>query len=313
MAEIPEGSSRVVYAALAGNALEALAKFIAAAVSGSSAMLTEAIHSTADCANQILLLVGQRRSKAPADDTHNFGYGGEIYFWTFVVAVFVLAAGGGFAIFEGVHQIRNPEPLKSALVTYIVLILSAIFETGSLWVGIREYKRMVARHPGDGKPVGLWRFIVLSKDPLMYESLLEDVAALIGIGIAAVGVTVNLLFGLLWADGCASILIGVLLIADAGVVLLATKSLIAGEAVAPPLLKDMHRALAGHRRSFHIGDIATLHLGPEMIAVTLTISNGGEGCSFSELKSELDQAETLLRAVDPRIAIVNYRFEDARS
>ena len=138
--------------------------------------------------NQVLLLIGNRRSEKAPDESHPFGYDGEMYFWAFVVAVIVLLAGGAASIYQGVHELEHLHAIDSPVLSLIVLALSAVFEGGSLVVGYRASRRVIARHPGDGKPVSMWRFIKLSKDPNMYESLLEDSAALIGIGIAAIGV-----------------------------------------------------------------------------------------------------------------------------
>ena len=160
-----DGSTRVVYAALVGNVLVALSKVAAAALSGSSAMLTEAIHSSADTVNQLLLLIGDRRSRAPPNPSHPFGYGGEIYFWTFIVAVQVLLAGGAVALYEGVQRLRHPAPIRAAAISLGVLALAAVFEGSTLAIGCREARRAVAEHPIPGQRVGLWRFIKMSKIP----------------------------------------------------------------------------------------------------------------------------------------------------
>lgn len=165
-------STKVVYAALLGNVLVAVTKFIAATLSGSSAMLTEAIHSSADTANQILLLLGNSRSRAKLDPTHPFGYGMEIYFWTFVVAVLVLLAGGGASLWEGIHHLIAPKPIVSAGLSLGVLAVSSAIEGFSLLVGYREYKRVSRTHTIPNEHVGLWKFIKQSKDPNLYESLL---------------------------------------------------------------------------------------------------------------------------------------------
>src|ERR1700759_3197395 len=141
-----DGSSKVVYAALLGNILVAASKYLAAIISGSSAMLTEAIHSTSDCANQLLLLIGVRRGKLPADSSHPFGYGMEIYFWTFVVAVLVLLAGGAYSIYQGLEQLDSPHPIRSPLLNLVVLSISAVFEGASFAVGYREYRKVAGRH-----------------------------------------------------------------------------------------------------------------------------------------------------------------------
>ena len=162
---VAESSLAVVYSSLAGNVLVAVAKFVAAGLSGSGAMLTEAIHSAADSANQLLLLIGNRRSRAPADPSHAFGYGPEIYFWTFVVAVMVLIAGGAVSIVEGLHKLAAASPVRSPAINLAVLAVAAVFETASFLVGYRAYRRVVRGRRVNGREVGLWRFIELSKDP----------------------------------------------------------------------------------------------------------------------------------------------------
>ena len=184
-----DGSTRVVYAALAGNVAIALAKFAAYAISGSSAILTEGIHSLADSTDQILLLVGQFRGRRPPDADHPLGHGMEVYFWAFIVAVMVLLLGAGAALYQGVHRLLAPEPVQSPGISIAVLAIAAVFEGSTLAVGFREFKRVVR-----GRDVRLWTFIHLSKDPSLYASLLEDSAALVGIAIAALGVLGSAVF-----------------------------------------------------------------------------------------------------------------------
>jgi cation diffusion facilitator family transporter len=309
---LADSSTKVVYAALVGNVLVAASKFVAAALSGSSAMLTEAIHSTADMANQILLLIGNRRSRTPPDATHAFGYGLEIYFWTFVVAVMVLLAGGVASIYEGYVQLQDPRSIESPSISLVVLALSAIFEGSSLAVGYREYKRIVCGRKIDGEEVGLWRFIALSKDPNLYESLLEDSAALVGILIAAAGVAANAYLDLAWADGAASIAIGVLLVADSYVIALATRSLIAGESVAPTVMEDIRSALRELDLDAAVTDVATLQLGPQDVLVALTMRRDADALSL-DVPADLDRITARLRDVDERIRHVVFRLADAES
>jgi cation diffusion facilitator family transporter len=304
-----DSSTKVVYAALAGNILVAASKFVAAALSGSSAMLTEAIHSSADTVNQVLLLIGNKRSHAPADESHAFGYGMEIYFWTFVVAVMVLLAGGVASIYEGVQQLRHLEPIRSPLISLGVLVLSLIFEGSSLAVGYREYKRIVCGRKVDGESVSLWRFIVLSKDPNLYESLLEDSAALIGICFAAIGVAASAYLGWLWADGAASIAIGILLVADSCVIALATRSLVAGESASPLALQDIDRALRSIDRPIAIAGMSTLQLGPSCILIALTVSSEADR-PFADVQRDLDRTSATLKSADERITHVLFRFEE---
>jgi cation diffusion facilitator family transporter len=295
-----EDSKWVVYAALAGNVLVAASKFVAAAISGSSAMLTEAVHSSADCVNQVLLLIGNRRSEKAPDESHPFGYDGEMYFWTFVVAVIVLLAGGAASIYQGVHELEHLHAIDSPVLSLIVLALSAVFEGGSLVVGYRASRRVIARHPGDGKPVSMWRFIKLSKDPNMYESLLEDSAALIGIGIAAIGVIGSAFLNHLWMDAVASIAIGFLLIADSYVIAVATRSLIAGEAVAFPLRTEIGNALKDDGFDGACTDLKSLHLGPKTILVMLSVLEKNLPADTS-ITAHLDAIGARIKRVDDRI------------
>jgi cation diffusion facilitator family transporter len=302
------GSTKVVYAALAGNLLVAAAKFAAATVSGSSAMLTEAVHSLADSANQVLLLVGTWRSRHRADATHRFGYGMEIYFWTFVVAVIVFLAGGVVGIQHGLAQLRHPEPIASPGLSLAVLAVAAVFEGVSFGFGYREYRRVVDRYPVRGNPVTVWRFIALSKDPNLYETLLEDAAALAGLAIAAAGIVGSAWFGLPWADGAASLAIGTMLIGASLVVAEATRSLIAGESVAPPLQRELARVVEGHVGPLGLSELKTLHLGPRRILVALTVEarERQQTATTERLLEELTQA---LRGVDSRVVDVYFRFK----
>jgi len=298
-----DGSSKVVYAALAGNVLVAALKYIAAVISGSSAMLTEAIHSTSDCINQLLLLIGVRRGKLPSDPSHRFGYGMEIYFWTFVVAVLVLLGGGAYSIYRGASELAAPHKIIAPNLSLAVLFLSAIFESGSFSVGYKQYQKVVATHRIPGKSISLIQFIKLSKDPSLYESLLEDGAALLGIVVAAAGITGSSYFGWLRADGAASIVIGMILVANGMAILVATRSLVAGESVAPPVLHDLELSLRGHPWSDRITDLATLHLGPSCILIAVTLAPGpGEDAKVGL------EVERLLKATDPRIIEVLFRF-----
>jgi cation diffusion facilitator family transporter len=301
-----DGSSKVVYAALAGNVLVASSKFVAAAVSGSTAMLTEAIHSSADCTNQILLLIGVRRGKLPSDPSHQFGYGMEIYFWTFVVAVLVLLAGGAYSIFQGISGLRAPHPITAPLISLVVLAISAIFEGTSFSVGYREFQNIVAKHRLPDESVSLVQFIKWSKDPSLYESLLEDAAALAGLAVAATGVIASAYFGMLRADGIASLVIGLILVGLGISILVATRSLIAGEAVAPPILREFRSSLGGHSWSDRISDLSTLHLGPSCILAAVTLVPRRDGISDQELGYEIERR---LKDVDGRVIEVLFRFD----
>jgi cation diffusion facilitator family transporter len=296
-----DGSTRVVYAALAGNLAIAAAKFVAYGISGSSAMLTEAIHSLVDSTDQVLLLIGQSRGGRPPHPDHPLGHGMETYFWSFIVAVMVLLLGGGASLYQGVHRIIRPEMVQSPAISFTVLAVAAVFEGSTLAVGFREFKRVVR-----GRDVPLWRFIQASKDPSLYASLLEDSAALVGIAIAAIGVLGSAVFHLRWADGAASIAIGGLLTAVAFVLANETRSLIAGEAVAPPVMEEITRRLSADTRIERVVDVATLHLGPKSVLVALTLSFTSE-MTLTELRRAIRELTAALKQADARIAYVYVR------
>jgi cation diffusion facilitator family transporter len=300
-------STRVIYVALGGNLAIAVAKLGAYGLSGSSAMLTEAIHSFIDSVDQILLLIAQTRARKQRDRSHPLGYGMETYFWSFIVAVMVMLAGGVASIYQGVHRLNGSEPVASPFLSLVVLAIAAAFEGSSFAVAFREYKRIVR-----GRETPLWTFIRLSKDPSLYATLLEDFSALIGIGLAAVSVVASTMLGIRWADGAASIAIGVLLLTVSIVLANETRSLIAGEAVAPPVLAALQRALAAERRIETVHEIATLHLGPQVIMVALTMTFVPE-MQVRELREALHDITASLKAVDERVSYVYVRPHEEKT
>ncbi|HEV7384124.1 MAG TPA: cation diffusion facilitator family transporter [Phenylobacterium sp.] len=296
-----DGSTRVVLAALAGNGAIALAKFAAAGLSGSTAMFTEAIHSLVDTGDQLFLLVGQWRGSRPPDETHPLGHGMETYFWSFVVALMVFVLGGVLSIYEGVRHMLRPEPVVSPLISLGVLAVAAVFEGASFRVGYREYKRVVR-----GRPIRLWEFIRRSKDPSLFSVLLEDSAALIGIVLAAAGVIAASFFQIDWADGAASVAIGLLLAGVALVLANETRSLIAGESVAPIVMDRLKETLARIDCITRLDEIATLHLGPRAILVALTLTFRPN--STTKLIDEaIVEITKCLQATDGRVAYVYVR------
>jgi len=229
----------------------------------------------------------------------------EIYFWTFVVAVLVLLAGGAVSILQGVREFQTPHQIESPLVNFVVLLLSALFEGYSFSVGYRGYRSLVARHPIPGVRPNLFRFISWSKDPSLFESLLEDGAALAGIAVAALGIAASAVLGYLRADGLASIVIGLILVANSLVILTATRGLIAGEAAAPTLLYDLERALEGQEWSPLVRNIDTLHLGPGCVLIAVVLEPGQDTHLDRRLSLEI---AARLKAVDERIIEVLFRF-----
>ena len=291
-----EGSKGVVYAALAGNLAIAVTKFVAFGLTRSTAMLTEAIHSLVDTGDQLLLLVGMRRAARPPDASHPFGYGMEVYFWAFIVALLIFALGGLVSIYEGVERILHPEPASKPWINYAVLGASFLFEGYSFTVGWREYKRVAPAG------VGVTRFVKRSKDPTLFATLLEDSAALTGLVIAALGVT-GAMLGIAWADGAASVGIGLLLMAVAAILGNETRSLIAGEGAVASVTEEIRRRLAGDPRITAVERLRSLHLGPDTILVAADLGfrpdldREGVGRAFQDLTRAVQEADPRVRDV----------------
>ena len=291
-------SKVVVYAALAGNLAIAAIKFAAAGLSGSSSMLSEAVHSVVDTLDQLLLLWGGRRGARPADPSHPFGYGLEVYFWSFTVSLMVFLLGGAVSVYEGVLKLRHPEPSTHLGVSYLVLALSAVFEGATFAFSYVEFRRRA------GRRMGLVDFLRRSKDPNLIVTLMEDGAALTGLALAALGVTGQLL-GLQWADGAASIAIGLLLTAVAWLLANETRSLIAGESADARVVEAVRRALDAHPGAGEVAEVATLQLGPEriLVALTIAVAQGREG-EVERVSAELTDH---VQAADPRVFRVYFR------
>jgi cation diffusion facilitator family transporter len=298
-------SQVVIYAALAGNLAIAVTKFVAFALTGSSAMLTEAIHSTVDTGNQGLLLFGLARARKAPSESHPFGYGMEVYFWSFVVALLIFALGGAFSIYEGLHKIQNPEAIDRAWINFLVLGLAMLFEGGSFLVAWREFK--VLRR---GAPFFL--SILRSKDPSIFAVLLEDGAALAGLAIAALGVAGSALLGLAWADGAASIAIGVLLVLVAIFLASETRSLLTGESASPRIVAEVKAMLAADPRIESVTEVLSMHLGPQEILLGVTL-DFRDDLTAVQIEEAGDDFAMAIRAIDPRITRVFVRSGRARA
>lgn len=302
-----EGSQRVVLVALAGNLSIAAIKLAASLLTRSNAMLTEAIHSLVDSLDQIFLLIGLKRAARPADPTHPFGYGLEAYFWSFVVALLIFALGGAVSIFEGVKRVLHPETIARPWINYLVIATAAVFETASFVVGYREFRSVVR-----GRRVGLWRFLQLSKDPSLFATLLEDAAALVGLAIAAAGVLASAELGWRWADGAASVAIGLLLAAVATFLANEVRSLIAGEAAAPHVIARAREIIAQDPRVFCVDEVLSLQLGPQTILVAVTLEFE-DGLSGDQIQSAAQALSDLVQASDDRIGRIFLRPANPRA
>lgn len=291
------GSTKVILAALGANGLIAVSKFVAAAWTGSAAMLSEAIHSLADTANQGLLLHGMRRSQRPADAAHPFGHAKELYFWAFVVAILLFSLGSGVAIYEGVAKIRDPHPVTDPWINYMVLGAAMLFEGISTIFALREFNK---QRNGERAFTAIRR----SKDPALFTVLLEDTAALTGLVVAMIGVACGHLLGWSMADGIASIVIGIILGLVAAIMSIETKSLLIGESASPQLITAMRMAImdelgpSGPVRTIH--DLRTMHLGPDVILVTASLDFNDE-VSAKTVEATVARLDALLRARFPQV------------
>ncbi|WP_165184175.1 cation diffusion facilitator family transporter [Caulobacter soli] len=298
-------STTVVYAALAGNLAIAATKFVAFALTGSSAMLTEAIHSSVDTGNQGLLLLGLARARKPPSQTHPFGYGMEVYFWAFVVALLIFALGGAFSIYEGVLKILRPEPIERAWINFLVIGLAVLFEGGSFLVAWKEFSVLRKGTP-------FLRAIRRSKDPSVFAVLLEDGAALAGLAIAALGVAGSAIFHIPWADGAASVAIGVLLVAVAIFLANETRSLLTGESASPRIVEAVREMLAADPRIDTVAEVLSMHLGPQEILLGVTL-DFHDDLTAGEIEDAADDFATRIREIDARITRVFVRSGRARA
>jgi cation diffusion facilitator family transporter len=229
---VASGSKKVIYAAMLGNSAIAVTKFIASAMTGSSAMLSEAIHSVVDTCNQLLLLWGLRQAKKPPDEEFPFGHGKEIYFWSFVVAIMIFALGAGISIYEGIKHLHDPHPVSNPMVNYIVLGLAMIFEGGAWLFAFKEFRA------AKGK-LGFIRAVREGKDPTLFVVLFEDSAAMLGLVIAFIGILLGQLTGIPYFDGAASVVIGLLLATVAAWLAHETKGLLIGEAAGSETRREL--------------------------------------------------------------------------
>ena len=257
-------SKKVIFAALAGNGLIAITKFIGASITGSSAMLSEAIHSVVDTGNQGLLLYGIKKSQKPKDERHPFGYGMEIYFWSFVVAILIFAVGSGVSIYEGIHKLAHPEEIRSPHINYIILTLAMMFEGVAWYIAYKEFNKIRGN-------TGLLEAVRHSKDPTVFTVLFEDTAAMLGLLVAFIGIWLSANLGLSWADGVASILIGIILAGTAILLAYETKGLLIGEAASPALLSNVKSIIEKRKSILYVNEIRSMHMGPNDILLAISI------------------------------------------
>ena len=299
-------STTLVLIALGANLGIAISKFAAATWTGSSAMLSEAIHSLVDTSNQALLLLGLKRAARPADATHPFGYSKELYFWGFVVAVLLFSMGAGVSIYEGVHKLAAPLPLSDPHINYIVLAVAMALEGYSTYRAVGECR---ARH-GNRR---LFDALRQSKDAALFTVVLEDVAALAGLTLALLGVLASHMLGLHWADGAASVMIGLLLAFVAVFMAIEIRSLIIGEAVSQDVQRGLRAIIeneVGEDKPIRaVNELRTMHLGPEDVLLAASVD------FRDNVSSQVVEATTarLERAIQTTYPVVRRLFLEAQS
>ena len=286
-------SRAAVIAAIVGNLAIALSKLVAAAATGSSAMLSEAIHSLVDTGNGGLLLLGMRRSRRPADARHPFGHGHELYFWSLIVGVLIFGLGGGMSIVSGARHILHPEEIGDPFWSYVVLGSALLFEAISWWYGWKAFRK-------ERRGRGIVETIQRSKDPTSFSVLLEDTAALLGLAFAFVGVAASSRWGLTWVDGAASVLIGLLLCVVAVVMVNESRGLLVGEGMEPRTLELLATFARADPAVAAVGRLLTLYLGPEDVMLVMEV-RFHDTVSAAELRDAVARLKQGVRERYPRI------------
>jgi len=258
-------SKIAIYGAIGANVAIAATKFVVAGITGSSAMLSEGVHSAVDTFNGVLLLVGLHLSKRPATPEHPFGHGKELYFWSLIVAVLIFGLGGGVSFYEGVQHIRQPEPMRDPTWNYVVLAAAALFEGTSFLIALRQFRAQARGLP-------FWQALDRSKDPTTYTVLAEDSAALVGLAVAALGIYLSHALNMPELDGVASVIIGLLLAGVAVVLVAQARGLLIGEGIRPETARAI-RAMAMEQECVEeVGHILSMYIGPDEVLVIVDVN-----------------------------------------
>ncbi len=282
-----------VYGAIGANLLIAAAKFVAAAFTGSSSMISEGIHSIVDTGNEGLLLLGIHQSKRPPDEVHPFGHGKELYFWSLIVAVVLFGIGGGMSVYEGISHILHPNALEQAIWSYVVLGIAFVAESSSWLLAFRQFAP--ARQNST-----LWQAIRTSKDPTVVTVLLEDSAALAGLVVAFGGIWLSHTFNDARIDGAASVLIGLILAVVAIVLTYESRGLLIGERADTEVIASVRQIVSTDAAVLDVQRLLTMHLGPEEILLTLELHFRPQ-LSSQALTVAIDRLESAIRTSHPEI------------
>src|SRR5262245_18520855 len=284
---------RTIYAAMAGNCLVAVTKFVAGAWTGGSAMTAEGVHSLVDTGNQLLLLYGLRRAKRRPTPERPLGHGRELYFWSFIVALLIFSLGAGVAALEGIFHILNPRSIEDAYVNYIVLGVALLFEGASWWIAVRSVDELKGEE-------GYFEAFQRSRDPPSFMVLFEDSAALIGIFIAFIGPWASATLGLPILDGVASILVAIVLATVAVILATETKSLLIGEPALPDVEASIKRLAAADPSIRQVNGVITVHLAPDQIMAALSLEFDDD-LTTSAIEEKVEQLEERVRAAHAEV------------
>jgi len=294
-------SKLAIYAAIAGNMAIAITKFVAAAFTGSSAMLSEAIHSVVDTGNGWLMLFGVRKSRKPPDADHPFGHGHELYFWTLIVGVLIFAVGGGMSVYEGIQHILHPRSPENLVWSYGVLGFAVVFE-GTTWLfGWKAFSAERGRK-------GVVEAIHETKDPSTFTVLLEDSAALLGLIFAFVGIFLGSQFELPFLDGVASVLIGLLLCGVAVLMVYESKGLLIGEGLDRESLESIHALVDADPGVEWVGHLHTMYLGPHEVLLTIELRFHGHISSL-EVRQAARRLRETIQSKHPDISRIFFGAE----
>jgi cation diffusion facilitator family transporter len=295
----------VLYAALAANVGIAVAKFIAAAITGSSSMLTEGVHSLVDSGNQLLLLYGQHRAKRRPDHEHPFGYGRELYFWAFVVAILIFGLGAGVSVYEGWKHIVAPAPLDDPWIAYLVLAIAFGMEGTSWWIALREFGQAKGDTPW-------WQAIRESKDPAGFIVLFEDSAALAGLIVAGIGIWLSHELADPRIDGIASIVIGLLLAAVATLLAREAKGLLIGERANEAVIACVRGILDREPAILKVNHVRTIHTAPDRVFVAVS-ADFEDSLTMGEGETLIERLEQELKQAMPQLSSIYIRPEKAEN
>jgi cation diffusion facilitator family transporter len=299
------GSSKIaIYGAIAANSAIAVSKFIAAFFTGSSAMLSEGIHSLVDTGNGVLLLFGIRLSQRPPDRKHPFGYGNEIFFWSFIVAILIFALGGGIAIYEGIQHLLHPRQLQNVHWNYVVLILAMVFEGLALKVALKQFKASRGTTP-------FFRALIESKDSTTIAVVVEDTAALLGLLIALLSVFLGQVTGWVYFDGIGSVLIGVLLVCVSYFFAVECKALLVGEGLGARQLDKIDRILTNEPRVRRHKRPLSLYFGPNEILVNLDV-HFEDNLTSDQIEETIDRIEANIKTAVPNVNRIYVEAETIR-